>query len=115
MLEKVFLEDKQFFKKDNKDIIDINFDKNPEKEIYFICYLETKLDKTTKRGAILKSVSIGTTKLMNLNVFRPILKFLLDEIFKAYTFKINDEEKLNLIKRVCELIYKNFNNLDTIK
>ena len=88
---------------------------NSEKEIYFICYLETKLDKSTKRGAILKSISIGTTRLMNLNNFRPLAKYLLEEIFKIHTFNVNDEEKANLIRSMIEYTYNNVNKIDTNK
>lgn len=84
---------------------------NSEKEIYFLCCLETKLDKATKRGAILKSICIGTTKLINLNVFKSLAKYLLDEIFKIHTFNVNNEEKHNLNKKLIELAYKSFNNL----
>ncbi len=60
----------------------------------------------------MKSVSIGTTKLINLNILRPIAKHLLDEIFKIYTFNVNDEEKQNLIKSLIESTYNNINKLD---
>jgi hypothetical protein len=84
---------------------------NSEKEIYFICCLETKLDKQTKRGAILKSVSVGTTRLVNLDIFRPLALYLLEEIFKIHTFNIKDNEKLGLVRGLIEEAYKSFNEL----
>lgn len=104
-----------FFNSYIKDIE--NYDKlyNSEKEIYFLCFLETKLDKTTKRGAVLKSVSIGTTKLINLYNLRPIAKFLLDEIFKIYTFNVNENEKQSLIKSHIESTYSSVNEIDLNK
>jgi hypothetical protein len=88
---------------------------NSEKEIYFICCLETKLDKDTKRGAILKSISIGTTKLVNLNVFKPVALFLLEEIFKIHTFNVKDNEKLALARSLIESAFNSFNELDINK
>jgi hypothetical protein len=90
---------------------DCSFLLNLEKEIYFICCLETKLDKQTKRGAILKSVSIGTTKLVDLDIFRPVALYLLEEIFKIHTFNIKDNEKIGLIKNLIKDAYKSFNGL----
>lgn len=88
---------------------------NQEKELYFICCLETKLDKNTKRGAILKSVAIGTYKLVNLYNFKPLLKFLLEEIFKICTFNIKNEEKINLITKTIDLLYKSVNSIASSK
>ena len=84
---------------------------NSENEVYFICYSETKLDKSTKRGAILKSVAFGSSKLINLNIFRPVLTSLLEEIFKIHSFNVKEEEKLSLIKKSIEVIYKNINSI----
>jgi hypothetical protein len=95
----------------SKESLDFGNYLNTEKEIYFLCCLETKLDKQTKRGAILKSVSIGTTKLVNLAIFKPLALFLLEEIFKIHTFNINDSEKLGLVKTMIETAYSNFNLL----
>jgi hypothetical protein len=88
---------------------------NSEKEIYFICCLETKLDKQTKRGAILKSLSIGTTRLINLEIFKPVALYLLEEIFKIHTFNIKEPEKLDLIKNLIEEAYKSFNEINISK
>jgi hypothetical protein len=90
---------------------DVNTIINSEKEIYFLCFLETKLDKATKRGAILKSIAIGTTKLINLNSFKPLAKFLLEESFKIHTFNIREDEKMSLLKKSIETGYKIFNSI----
>jgi hypothetical protein len=92
------------------DCIDYSKSYNSEGEIYFLCVLETKLDKSTKRGAILKSLSIGTRKLINLMIFQPLGKKILEEIFKIHTFNIGIVEKMDLVKKLVELAYKGFNS-----
>ena len=44
-------------------------------------------------------------------VFKPVAKFLLDEIFMINTFNIKIEEKMSLIKKSMELSYKSFNTI----
>ena len=82
-----------------------------EKEIYFLCNFVTKLDKSSKRGAILKSIAIGTTKLFNLLIFKTLSKFLIDEIFRIYSLNSSIDEKFETVKKLIEVSFKNFNAL----
>ncbi len=83
-----------------------------QKEIYFFCYLQTILNKSTKRGAILKSISIGTTKLINLNNFSAIAKFLLEQIFSIHlNSNISESEKLNYTKILIQNTFDAFNKI----
>ena len=84
---------------------------NTENEIYFLCGLETKIDKTVKRGAIMKSIAIGTTKLVNLFVFKTLVRYLLDEVFKISASTPKVEERNQKVKKIFEQAYKAFNNI----
>lgn len=90
---------------------------NPEnskgqKDLYFFCYLQTILNKSTKRGAILKSISIGTSKLINLHNFSALAKSLLDQIFEIHlNSSIPENDKLSNIKKIIENSYNSFNKI----
>lgn len=71
----------------------------------------TKLDKSSKRGAILKSIAIGTTKLFNLLIFKTLSKYLIEEIFKIYSLNSSNDEKFDQVKKLIAVSYKNFNAL----
>lgn len=93
---------------------DFNTLLNSEKEIYFLCYLETRLDKSTKRGAILKSISLGSTKLINLHTLKPVAKYILDEIFKIHTLNASEEDKLFFVRKVIESSFKSVNSIPSV-
>jgi len=81
-----------------------------QKDLYFLCYLKTVLNKSTKRGAILKSISIGTSKLINLHNFSSIAENLLEQIFTIHLDNgIPDSDKLKYIKVLIETCYDNYN------
>ena len=84
---------------------------NYDKDIYFLCSAQTKLDKSTKRGAILKSIAVGTTKLINLNCFRKTCEYLIEQAFKIHNYSVGQEEKIEIMKNVIEQTYKSFNSL----
>ena len=84
---------------------------NKDNDIYFLCLAQTKLDKSSKRGAILKSIAIGTTKLINLNSFKTSCEYLIDQAFKIHNFNITSEEKIEKMRIEIEKIYNNFNSL----
>ncbi len=83
-----------------------------QKDLYFLCFLKTILNKSTKRGAILKSIAIGTSKLMNLHNFSAVAENLLEQIFKVHLDNIiPDSDKLKHIKFLIEDCYENFNKI----
>lgn len=83
-----------------------------QKEFYFFCYLQTILNKSTKRGAILKSISIGTSKLINLQNFSGLAKCILDQIFTLHlNMSIPEHDKLPMIKKLIENSYNSFNKI----
>ena len=84
---------------------------NIDNDIYFLCSLETKLDKTQKRGAILKSVAVGTMKLINLNSFQSTCRFLLDQSFLIHSMNISPSDKIEKMKKAIEYTYNAFNAL----
>jgi len=92
--------------KNNTNIINKNGD-----NIYFLCMAGTKLDKKIKRGAILKSIAVGTTKLINLNSFKSSCKYLLDQSFNIHYFTVKNEEKINIIRKVITDVFNAFNSL----
>ena len=81
------------------------------KDIYFLCSLLTKVDKSNQRGAVYKSIAIGTTKLINLESFNSLRKHLLREAFRIHDLKKNSKEKIDLMHKVIEESYKSFNLL----
>jgi len=90
----------------------LNENSKEQKDLYFLCYLKTVLNKSTKRGAILKSISIGTSKLINLHNFSSIAEKLLEEIFQIHlNNSIAEKDKINHIKRLIELCYDNYNKI----
>ena len=107
---------KEIFSK-NEEIESNNLFKNStniinyDRDIYFICSAQTKLDKSTKRGAILKSIAVGTTKLINLNCFRKTCEYLIEQAFKIHNYSVGQEEKIEIMKNVIEKTYKSFNSL----
>ena len=66
---------------------------NTNKDIYFLCSLQTRVDKTNQRGAVYKSIAVGTTKLINLESFNSLSKYLLIEAFKVHEIKKNRKRK----------------------
>ena len=84
---------------------------NYDRDIYFICSAQTKLDKSTKRGAILKSIAVGTTKLINLNCFKETCEYLIEQAFKIHNYSVGQDEKIEIMKNVIEKTYKSFNSL----
>ncbi len=90
----------------------LNENSKEQTDLYFLCYLKTVLNKSTKRGAILKSISIGTSKLINLHNFSSIAENLLEQIFGIHlNNSIADSDKLNHIKRLIEVCYENYNKI----
>ena len=81
------------------------------RDIYFLCSLLTKVDKSNIRGALYKSIAIGTTKLINLDSFNALSKYLLKEAFRIHDLKKNSKEKIDLMRKVIEDCYKSFNTL----
>lgn len=84
---------------------------NRDEDIYFLCTNETKLDKTQKRGAILKSIAIGTTKLVNLASFSSACKYLLEHSFSIHSMNITPGDKIEHMRKTIEITYKAFNAL----
>ena len=109
-LKEIFCESDEIFYnnlfKNNTKIINKN-----EDDIYFLCMTGTKLDKETKRGAILKSIAVGTTKLINLNSFKSSCKYLLDQSFNVHYFKIKNDEKIRVMRKVITDVFNAFNSL----
>ena len=107
---------KEIFSK-NEEIESNNLFKNStniinyDRDIYFICSAQTKLDKSTKRGAILKSIAVGTTKLINLNCFKETCEYLIEQAFKIHNYSVGQDEKIEIMKNVIEKTYKSFNSL----
>ena len=81
------------------------------RDIYFLCSLLTKVDKSNQRGAVYKSIAIGTTKLVNLESFNSLSKYLLKEAFRIHDLKKNQKEKIELMRKTIEESYKSFNSL----
>ena len=81
------------------------------RDIYFLCSLLTKVDKSNQRGAVYKSIAIGTTKLVNLESFNSLSKYLLKEAFRIHDLKKNTKEKIELMRKTIEESYKSFNSL----
>ena len=81
------------------------------RDIYFLCSLLTKVDKSNQRGAVYKSIAIGTTKLVNLESFNSLSKYLLKEAFRIHDLKKNPKEKIELMRKTIEESYKSFNSL----
>ena len=84
---------------------------NTNKDIYFLCQLQTKADKKNKRGAVYKSIAIGTTKLINLKSFNSLSDYLLKESFKVHEMKKSGKEKIEIIRKIIEDSFKSFNSL----
>ena len=81
------------------------------KDIYFLCSLLTKVDKSNQRGAVYKSIAIGTTKLINLESFNSLSKYLLREAFRIHELKKGAKEKIDIMRKTIEESYKSFNSL----
>ena len=81
------------------------------KDIYFLCSLLTKVDKSNQRGAVYKSIAIGTTKLINLESFNSLSKYLLKEAFRIHDLKKSPKEKIDIMRKIIEESYKSFNSL----
>ena len=79
------------------------------KDIYFLCSLLTKVDKSNQRGAVYKSIAIGTTKLINLESFNSLSKYLLKEAFRIHDLKKTPKEKIDLMRKIIEESHKSFN------
>ena len=84
---------------------------NTNKDIYFLCSLQTKVDKSNQRGAVYKSIAVGTTKLINLESFYSLSKYLLEEAFKVHEIKKSSKEKIDTMKKIIEDAFKSFNSL----
>ena len=84
---------------------------NTNKDIYFLCSLQTKVDKSNQRGAVYKSIAVGTTKLINLDSFNSLSKYLLREAFKVHEIKKSGKEKIEIMRRIIEDAFKSFNSL----
>lgn len=84
---------------------------NTNKDIYFLCSLQTRVDKSNQRGAVYKSIAVGTTKLINLESFNSLSKYLLIEAFRVHEIKQSGKEKIESMKKIIEEAYKSFNSL----
>ena len=84
---------------------------NTNKDIYFLCSLLTKVDKTNQRGAVYKSIAIGSTKLINLESFNSLTKYLLKEAFRVHDLKKSNNEKIEIMRKIIDESYKSFNSL----
>ena len=85
---------------------------NCNNNIYFLCCSQTKLDKSATRGAIWKSIAIGTTKLINLMSFESTVQYLLDKAFLIHQMKNKTQKDKNeIMLKVIENTYNAFNNL----
>ena len=84
---------------------------NTNQDIYFLCSLQTRVDKSNQRGAVYKSIAVGTTKLINLESFNSLCKYLLREAFKVHEIKKSGKEKIEIMKKVIEDACKSFNSL----
>ena len=84
---------------------------NTNKDIYFLCSLQTKVDKTNQRGAVYKSIAVGTTKLINLESFSSLCAYLLKEAFIIHEKNKSGKEKIELMRKTIEDAYKSFNLL----
>ena len=84
---------------------------NTNKDIYFLCQLQIKVDKSNKRGAVYKSIAIGTTKLINLKAFNSLSDYLLKEAFKVHEIKKPGKEKIEIMREIIEDSFKSFNSL----
>ena len=76
-----------------------------------LCSLQTRVDKSNQRGAVYKSIAVGTTKLINLESFNSLCKYLLREAFKVHEIKKSGKEKIEIMKKVIEDACKSFNSL----
>lgn len=123
LLEKLFENDNQVFPHytkentanyyldDYSNFLNAEISKG-QKDLYFLCYLKTVLNKSTKRGAILKSIAIGTSKLVNLHNFSSIAENLLEQIFDVHlNNSMVDPEKMVHIKKLIECCYENYNKI----
>ena len=84
---------------------------NKDKDIYFLCLAQTKLDKSTKRGAILKSIAVGTTKLINLNCFQNTCEYLIGRAFEIHNSSLSPNEKIKKMREDIRKTLEAFNNL----
>ena len=84
---------------------------NTNKDIYFLCSLQTKVDKSNQRGAVYKSIAVGTTKLINLESFKSLSIYLLEEAFKVHEIKSSGKEKIEIIRRIIKDAFNSFNSL----
>ena len=84
---------------------------NTNKDIYFLCSLQTRVDKSNQRGAVYKSIAVGTTKLINLDSFNSLSKYLLREAFKVHEIKKSGKEKIEIMRKIIEDAFKSFNSL----
>ena len=84
---------------------------NTNKDIYFLCSLQTRVDKSNQRGAVYKSIAVGTTKLINLESFNSLSNYLLKEAFKVHEIKKSSKDKIEIMKKIIEEAFKSFNSL----
>ena len=84
---------------------------NTNKDIYFLCSLQTRVDKSNQRGAVYKSIAVGTTKLINLDSFNSLSKYLLREAFKVHEIKKSGKEKIEIMRKIIEDAFRSFNSL----
>ena len=84
---------------------------NTNKDIYFLCSLQTRLDKTIQRGAIYKSIAVGTTRLINLESFYSLSIYLLGKAFYVHDLKKTGKEKIEKMRIIIEEAFKSFNSL----
>ena len=84
---------------------------NKDKDIYFLCLAQTILDKSTKRGAILKSIAVGTTKLINLNCFQNTCEYLIGRAFEIHNSSLSPNEKIKKMREDIRKTLEAFNNL----
>ena len=84
---------------------------NTNKDIYFLCSLQTRVDKSNQRGAVYKSIAVGTTKLINLDSFNSLSKYLLREAFKVHEIKKSGKEKIEIMRKIIDDAFKSFNSL----
>ena len=84
---------------------------NTNKDIYFLCSLQTKVDKSIQRGAVYKSIAVGTTKLINLESFYSLSIYLLGKAFSVHDLKKTGKEKNEIMRTIIEEAFKSFNAL----
>lgn len=80
-------------------------------DLFCFCYLNTIEDKSLERGALMKSITLCTSQLINLNTLKPVAQILLEEIFKISLSKKKTEDK---DKEILQLIQEAFVNVNKI-